>query len=121
MTLNKIKAQTAASAAAEAEDVIEPTPVDCAAFDRLADEWEFETALLSLSEQAAEHPAHQAIVDMGEPAVPLILARMQSRGGHWFHALHAITGANPVRPAERGNVKAMQTAWLKWGKLNGYA
>lgn len=119
MTLNKIKAQTAASAAAEAEAV--SVPIDCAAFDRLADEWEFETALLSQSDQAAEHPAHRAIVDMGEPAVPLILARMQSRGGHWFHALHAITGANPVKPAERGNVKAMQSAWLKWGKLNGYA
>lgn len=58
---------------------------------------------------------------MGEPVVPLILARMQSQGGHWFHALHAITGANPIKPSERGNIAAMQAAWQEWGKLNGYA
>lgn len=119
MTLSKTKTPTAATAAAEAEAAIEP--FDRAAFDRLADEWEIETALLSSSDQAADHPAHYAIVGMGEPAVPLILARMQAQGGHWFIALHAITGANPVKPAERGNIKAMQDAWQEWGKLNGYA
>ena len=119
MTLSKPKATTVAAAEAEAD--IEPVPADRAAFDRLADEWEIETALLSFSDQAAEHPAHYAIIDMGEPAVPLILARMQSQGGHWFHALHAITGANPIKPSERGNIAAMQAAWQEWGKLNGYA
>ena len=63
------------------------------------------------------HGNHQ----MGEPAVPLILERMKSQGGHWFHALPDITGANPVKPTERGNVPAMQEAWLEWGERNGYA
>ena len=57
---------------------------------------------------------------MGEPAVPLILQRMQAQGGHWFHALRDITKANPVQPADRGNVSAMQEAWLNWGEENGY-
>ena len=120
MTLSKTKTPAAATAAAKAEAAIEPSATR-AAFKRLADEWEAETALLSRSDQAADHPAHHAIIDMGEPVVPLILARMQAQGGHWFHALHAITGANPVKPAERGNIKAMQDAWQEWGKLNGYA
>ena len=118
MTLSKTKTPTIAAAfdrpAAEWEDAR-------AAFERLADEWETETALLSISDQAAQHPAHHAIIGMGEPVVPLILARMQSQGGHWFHALHAITGANPIKPSERGNIAAMQAAWQEWGKLNGYA
>lgn len=117
MTLSKTKTPTTAP---KTEAVIEPA-VDRAAFDRLADEWEIETALLSSSDQAADHPAHYAIIDMGEPVVPLILARMRSQGGHWFHALQAITGANPVKPSERGNIAAMQAAWQEWGKLNGYA
>ncbi len=57
---------------------------------------------------------------MGELAVPLILERMQSQGGHWFHALREITNANPVQPEDRGNVRAMQAAWLEWGEDNGY-
>ena len=119
MTLSKTKTPTSTAAfdrpAAELEDG------RAAQFDRLADEWETETALLSFSDQAADHPAHHAIIGMGEPVVPLILARMQSQGGHWFHALHAITGANPIKPSERGNIAAMQAAWQEWGKLNGYA
>ena len=89
-------------------------------FERLADEWEEATLFLSFSDQAAAHSAHQEIVGMGERAVPLILERMRSRGGRWFHALHAITKANPVRPADRGYVKAMQASWLEWGERNGY-
>ena len=55
---------------------------------------------------------------MGEPAVPLILERMKAQGGHWFDALHEITGADPGEPADRGNIPAMQEAWLKWGDSN---
>ena len=90
-------------------------------FRKLADQWEHETVLLSSTDQVTEHPAHLEIVSMGEPVVPLILERMQSQGGHWFHALHAITGADPVDPDKRGNVPAMQEAWLDWGERNGLA
>ena len=57
---------------------------------------------------------------MGESAVPLILERVQSQGGHWFHTLRSITSVNPVNPDDRGNVRAMQAAWLEWGEDNGY-
>ena len=96
-------------------------PADRERFRELADQWENETVFLSFSDQAAEHPAHQKIVSMGELAVPLILERMQSQGGHWFNALRDITNDNPVKPADRGNVGAMQAAWREWGERNGYA
>ena len=101
-------------------DAVENQPTDCQGFQELADRWEAETALLSNSERAAQHPAHQEIVTMGRGAVPLILERIRSQGGLWFHALSAITGANPVAPEDRGNVAAMQKSWLKWGEHNGY-
>ena len=99
----------------------EAEPPDRERFRKLADQWEYETVLLSSTEQVTEHPAHQEIVSMGEPVVPLILDRMQSQGGHWFHALRDITGADPVDPDDRGNVPAMQEAWLDWGERNGFA
>lgn len=90
-------------------------------FQELADQWENETVLLSNSARAAEHPAHQQIVSMGEPIVPLILERMRLQGGHWFQALGKITGADPVSPSDRGNIAAMQKSWLDWGEHNGFA
>ncbi|MCY4174535.1 MAG: DEAD/DEAH box helicase family protein [Cyanobacteria bacterium MAG CAR3_bin_5] len=101
-------------------DEVEVQPADRQSFQELADRWEAETALLSNLERSAQHPAHQEIVTMGKAAVPLILERIRSQGGLWFHALSAITGANPVAPDDHGNVAAMQESWLKWGERNGY-
>ena len=100
------------------EAVVEPAARE--RFWELADQWENETVLLSSSDQATEHPAYQEIVSLGESAVPLILERMQSKGGHWFYALHDITNADPVNPADRGYVVAMQESWLQWGADHGY-
>ncbi len=101
-------------------DAVEIDPADRERFQELADQWEAETVLLSNSNQAAKHPAHQEIISMGESVVPLILERMQSQRGHWFHALMEITNANPVQPDDRGKVGAMNAAWLQWGEDNGY-
>ena len=95
-------------------------PADRKRFDELADQWERDTVLLSSSTQAAKHPAHLEIVNMGEAAVPLILERMKSQGGHWFHALRDLTGADPVDFDDRGKIDAMQASWLEWGERNGY-
>ena len=91
----------------------------CQRFQELAERWEYETVFLSSTEQMARHPAHQEIVGMGEAAAPLILERMRSKGGHWFHALQDITGADPVDPSDYGNIAAMQESWLAWGERNG--
>ena len=57
---------------------------------------------------------------MGPPMVPFILERIRSQGGHWFEALQQITGADPVSPADYGNIAAMQNSWLQWGERNDY-
>ncbi len=96
-------------------------PADRERFEELADRWQEETFFLSRSDRAIAHTAYQEIINLGQPMVPLILERMRSQGGHWFEALEQITGADPVSPADYGNIAAMQNSWLQWGERNGYA
>ena len=86
-------------------------------FDRLAAEWKEDTKFLSSSHALIGHPAYQRIIRMGEPAVPLILRNLEESGGHWFWALREITGEDPVKPEERGNVRAMTARWMEWWNL----
>jgi len=88
-------------------------------FATLATRWYQETAALSSVSQIAMHPAYQEIIGMGDIAVPLILLELQQKPGHWFWALRAITGADPIVPAERGKLRAMTDTWLQWGKERG--
>ena len=63
-------------------DEVDMKTADRERFLELADQWENETVLLSRTDMAIKHPAYPKIIDMGEPAVPLILQRMQSQGVH---------------------------------------
>ena len=78
-----------------------------------------ESVSSSLSEIFA-HPAYRQIIAMGRPAVPLLLAELQREPDWWFAALKEITGADPVPPASRGKLPEMTSAWLNWGRSNGY-
>jgi hypothetical protein len=89
-------------------------------FLMLKDRWEAETAFLSSITHIAMHPAYQEIIGMGLPAVPLILAEMERKPGHWFWALRAMTGIDPTLPEDRGNVRRMTKSWLLWGRERGY-
>jgi len=88
-------------------------------FATLATGWYQETAMLSSVSQIAMHPAYQEIIGMGHTAVPLILRELQQKPGHWFWALRAITGADPILTEERGKLRAMTDTWIQWGKERG--
>jgi hypothetical protein len=88
-------------------------------FQALAAEWERETLFLSSTTDIVLHPAYQRIIGLGPAAVPLILGRMRERPGHWFWALRAITGEDPVQPEERGDLAKMARRWLDWGAARG--
>jgi hypothetical protein len=93
---------------------------DRARFERLAEQWKAETAHISNTGKKALHPAYQSIIGMGKAAVPLLLAELNREPDDWFWALHAITGASPVPPQSRGNMRQMADAWLTWGFSEGY-
>lgn len=89
-------------------------------FLTLKAQWEADTAMLSSATEIAMHPAYQQIIGMGETAVRLILVEMKKKPGHWFWALKSITGEDPVLPKQRGRVKEMTQAWLRWGREKNY-
>jgi hypothetical protein len=87
---------------------------------RLATEWRLATRYLSSATDIAMHPAYQRIIGLGRPAVPLILEELQLEPDHWFWALKAITGEDPVAPEHRGRLAEMSRSWLEWGRRQGY-
>jgi hypothetical protein len=89
-------------------------------FARLVSEWENGRPKGANVSSMSMHRAYQHIIGMGVAAVPLILAELSKKSGHWFWALHAITGENPVPHEAEGKIKLMTEAWLKWGKEAGY-
>ena len=88
-------------------------------FDSLADQWRNETAHLSSLTKKITHPAYLRIISLGPSALPLILNRLQHEPGYWFTALRALSGQDPVMPAEQGNFRAARDAWLRWGRSRG--
>ena len=89
-------------------------------FRSLADTWRNETKASSSVTEMAMHPAYQQIIGMGPAVISLILHELKSNPDHWFWALKAISGVDPVKPSERGKVRKMVEAWLCWGEEKGY-
>ena len=89
-------------------------------FRALADQWRRETGMLSSVSQMAAHPAYQEIIGMGTAAIPLLLRELQENPDHWFMALYALSGENPVPPQYAGRFPKMSEYWLEWGRRKGY-
>src|SRR5688500_4731850 len=88
-------------------------------FRRLTAEWKQQSGYLSDSRKMAMLRPYQAIIGMGLPVVPLILEELRREPDHWFWALEAITGENPIPEEARGYVEKMAAAWVEWGKREG--
>jgi len=63
------------------------------------------------------HPAYQAIVEMGEPVLPLLFEELRERPDHWLVALHRITKEDPAK--RNSNFNDAVNAWLEWGRKRG--
>ena len=95
---------------------VQVSPSEEEEFQALADEWLADTRYESRVQSMIVHPSYQRIVGMGERALPLILQRLERETDHWFPALQAIAGENPVPPEDAGNLDAMTRSWLQWGR-----
>jgi len=89
-------------------------------FRHLAQTWRKERVPTSSITRLAMHPAYQQIIGMGEDALPLILQELREKPDHWFWALAAISGEDPVPAASKGKLQEMADAWLQWGRSRGY-
>ncbi len=88
-------------------------------FVKLRDQWKHESCYLSNTAQMALLWPYQQLIGMGMNAVPLILAELKREPDHWFWALEAITGENPVSADDAGDVEASAKAWVAWGDREG--
>ena len=88
------------------------------AFNQLAENWRNETGMLSVVQQKIIHPAYQRIIGLGEPVLPFIFRELRSKHEHWLWALRAITGKDPANTED--NFSQAVSAWLNWGKEQGY-
>lgn len=87
-------------------------------FAELAEQWRKETGMLSVIQQKTAHPAYQSIIGMGKDALPYIFRELQRKREHWIPALRDITGKDIA--GQDHNFKEAASAWLAWGKENGY-
>jgi hypothetical protein len=89
--------------------------------DRLLRTWREQTAYISSSTQLVGHPAYQELIALGPPALLFLFRDLRQSGdGHLSSALTAITGAEPVAAEDRGRIREIADAWLRWARENGY-
>lgn len=91
-----------------------------ARFRALSSQWKESGQGNSSVRAMSMHPAYQQIIGMGRVVIPMILADLEREPDHWFWALHALTGEDPVPETARGQLDAMTKAWLNWGNEKGY-
>jgi hypothetical protein len=90
-------------------------------FRENVERWKDETGHLSSITKAIAHPSYLRIIGLARDSVDnqiesLLLHELEADPDHWFAALEAITGENPVKP-EYDFDKAVG-AWLRWGRKN---
>jgi len=85
-------------------------------FQEYVNAWKAESMFMSSITDMVQLPSYQAIIQLGRRAVPLLLNELQRDHDHWFVALSAITGEDPVPPEDRGDLDKMTEAWLRWGR-----
>jgi len=88
-------------------------------FQNLKSDWVSKSRHLSNTAQISLIFSYQRIIGMGPAVVPMILKELQKETDHWFWALEAITGENPVSKEEAGDVEASAKAWIQWGRDSG--
>jgi len=88
-------------------------------FNRLVGQWRRRTMFMSRAADITSDFAYYQIIGLGPTVVPLILRQVQRGEGHWFLALRALTGENPVKTDEAGSLTKMAQSWLEWGKQRG--
>lgn len=85
-------------------------------FCTLADEWRRTRKPSWKSKDLVDHDAYRTIIDMGWEAVPFIIGELERQTDHWFHALFAITGIDPILPEHAGVLPRMAEDWIEWWK-----
>lgn len=91
-----------------------------ALFQSLVRQWKQERGPSSSTAELAMCPSYQRIIGLGPAVVPLLLRELERAPDHWFWALKAITGADPVPAGSRPKIGELTRLWIEWGRQQGY-
>lgn len=89
-------------------------------FQRRLTEWRAETYYQSSVAEKMDHPAFKRIVEIGERAVPWIIAELKVRPDFLFMALHLIKKFDPTPEAAKGKPQKLIEAWLQWAEHQNF-
>jgi hypothetical protein len=91
-------------------------------FDKELEQLIEDTKYVSSISEMTKHPSYVKLVNMGEPILKYIFARMENGEGRivYFPILRDITHVNPVPDEHRGMIGQMTKDWLQWGIRNGH-
>jgi len=91
-------------------------------FREHSERWKEDTRHLSSITKMISHPSYLRIIGLagksyGHGLERLLLQELQSEPDHWFAALTAISGEDPVKPEH--DFDQSISAWLEWGRQMG--
>lgn len=91
-------------------------------FNENVERWKDETGHLSSLTKAFAHPSYLRIIGLARYSTDhqleaLLLRELKNEPDHWFAALSAITGENPVHPQDDFDTSVRK--WLQWGRKKG--
>lgn len=83
-------------------------------FLKLKTAWQNEIQFESNGRKIVTSYSYLRIVGMGDVAVDYIIRDLKENGDEWWdYALHLITGVNPVKEENAGNLKEICKDWLE--------
>ncbi|MDP2807881.1 MAG: hypothetical protein Q8O74_07080 [bacterium] len=83
-------------------------------FERLKNIWLDDILFTSNMDEIVNHPAYLAVISFGHEILPFIIEDLKTSDHLWFRALEAITGINPIKKENIGNMRKMREDWLVW-------
>ena len=90
-------------------------------FKIFLDRWHEERGITSSVSEMTTCRSYLRIIAMGRRALPLILKQLKREGrdpDHWFAALEAIVGHDPIPKDAYGSTTRMAHAWFDWADEN---
>ena len=86
-------------------------------FRALTDEWEAHRQSVLFSSKIRDtlnHPAYRALVDLGDPALPLIIERYRTDSLPWAFVLQEITGVRMIDDPGSFRPDELRRRWIDW-------
>jgi len=90
--------------------------LDRVKFENLVATWKQRCLFSSSISEIVSDPSYMQIIGMGERALPFIIEKLREYPDHYFVALSAITGEDPVSDEDKGNIEKMAQAWIAWAE-----